>query len=93
MRIVCNALGIGHSTDWGKYLGVPLIHGRVTKGTYRELIEKVNNKVSGWKSKVLSLAGRATLVSSVTSSIPTYTMLTTRLPRVTRDTMDMLNHR
>lgn len=45
-------LGVSISNNLGKYLGVPLIHGRVGKGTYRELIEKINSRLSGLKSKV-----------------------------------------
>lgn len=65
----------------------------MSKGTYRELIDKINARLSGWKSKVLSLAGRASLINSVTSSIPTYTMLTSKVPTSCRKEMDMLNRR
>lgn len=50
-------------------------------------------RLSGWKAKLLSLAGRATLVNSVTSSIPTYTMLVTSLPAVVTEEIDKANRR
>lgn len=64
----------------GKYLGVPLIHKRVTKDTYHEILDKVQKRLSSWKSHTLSMAGRITLVQSVTSAIPIYTMQTAQLP-------------
>lgn len=46
--------------DLGKYLGVPLIHGRVTKSPYQDIAAKVNAKLSNWKVNTLSLAGHVT---------------------------------
>lgn len=92
-RNVSRILGMSSTRDLGKYLGVPLIHGRVTKSTYREIIEKVSSRLNGWKAQFLSLAGRSTLINSVTSAIPTYTMLTARLPNGVVHELDKLNRR
>ncbi|CAL8995609.1 unnamed protein product [Prunus brigantina] len=64
----------------GKYLGVPLIHTRVNKQTYQEVIAKVHKRLASWKSHTLSMAGRMTLLQSVTAAIPIYTMQTAKLP-------------
>lgn len=66
--------------DLGTYLGVPTINGRTSKREYQFLVDKINNKLAGWKTKMLSLAGRATLVQSSLSSVPYYTMQTTKIP-------------
>ncbi|XP_061998979.1 uncharacterized protein LOC133716290 [Rosa rugosa] len=68
------------TNDLGKYLGMPLIHSRVNKNTYASIFDKIQCRLSSWKSKVLSMAGRLTLVQSVTSAIPNYAMQTARLP-------------
>lgn len=47
--------------------------------------------LTGWKMKTLNLAGRATLISSVTSSIPSYHMLSTLLPKATVASIEKLN--
>ncbi|OMP01704.1 reverse transcriptase [Corchorus capsularis] len=86
-------LGIPSTNDLGKYLGVPIIHGRVTKATFKEIVEKVQRKLSTWKSKLLSLAGRATLVGAVTSSIPTYHMMTMLMPKNVTSILDSMNNR
>ncbi|GLT50957.1 hypothetical protein SLA2020_244100 [Shorea laevis] len=69
-----NACGIPLTSDLGVYLGVHILHGRQTKDTYKYLLEKIQVKLSSWKQKLLSMAGRRVLVQSVTSAIPTYTM-------------------
>lgn len=88
---ISNILGIPLTNNLGKYLGVPIIHGRVTKQTYSEVLEKVQSRLSGWKAKNLSLAGRVTLKNSVTSSLPLYTMKSTKLPLAIFDNIDKLN--
>ncbi|OMO52119.1 hypothetical protein COLO4_37408 [Corchorus olitorius] len=92
-RLVSSILGINSTNDLGKYLGIPLVHKKVGSALYRKLIDKVNSRLSGWKSKILNLASRATLLSLVASSIPTYTMLTTKLPVSCRNNLDMINRR
>ncbi|CAL9024686.1 unnamed protein product, partial [Prunus brigantina] len=75
----------------GKYLGVPLIHTRVTKATYQEIIDKVQRRLSSWKSHTLSMAGRLTLLQSVTSAIPIYSMQSAKLPVSVCQKLDQLN--
>ncbi|CAL8990846.1 unnamed protein product, partial [Prunus brigantina] len=68
------------TANLGNYLGMPILHNKVCKDTYGGLVNKVQNRLTSWKSKHLSLAGRATLIQSVTSSIPVYTMQTAKFP-------------
>lgn len=83
--------GMMATKDLGTYLGVPLVHGRVRKCHFQHIIQKIQRRLSGWKANVLSLAGRATLVQSVTSSIPTYTMQTLKIPKKICSNIDKLN--
>ena len=81
-------LGIPLTDDLGKYLGIPTINGRVSRNTFHFILDRIDKKLTGWKAKVLSMAGRATLVQSLISSIPYYSMQTTRLPRPVCDDID-----
>lgn len=90
---ICSELQMEETNDLGNYLGVPTINGRTSKREYQFLVDKINNKLAGWKSKVLSLAGRATLIQSSLSSIPYYTMQTAKLPRTTCDDIERLSRR
>lgn len=51
-----------HSTpNLGKYLGFPLKHVRSSSQDYNFIIEKVQRKLAGWKSSLLSFTGRVVL--------------------------------
>lgn len=58
---------------------MPLLHSRVTKCTYEEIIDKVERRLSGWNASHLFLVGRITLAQSVLQVIPIYVMQTTDL--------------
>ena len=79
------------TNNLGTYLGVPIVHGRVTKNTYDHLLDKVLKKLADWKGKVLSQAGRRTLIQSTTSSIPLHTMQTALLPLGICKKLDQIN--
>lgn len=90
---ICTELQMEESSDLGTYLGVPTINGRTSKREYQYLVDKINNKLSGWKTKMLSLAGRATLIQASLSSTPYYTIQTSKLPRTTCDDIDRISRR
>lgn len=68
--------GFTFMKDLGMYLGVPLIHNKVSKRHYQYIIETLEKKLAGWKSDSLKLMGRSRMVQSVTSTTPNYTMQT-----------------
>ncbi|KAL5773509.1 hypothetical protein ACOSP7_013100 [Xanthoceras sorbifolium] len=59
---------------------MPLIHGRVSKHTYKEVLDKAQRKLAGWKSATLSITGRTTLVKAVLFALPIYTMQAAKIP-------------
>lgn len=75
------ALGIQCTEDLWKYLGVPILHKRANRETYQFILEKVNKRLSSWKARNLSFAGRITLTKLVLQAIPTYAMQTVNLPK------------
>ncbi|GMP49879.1 hypothetical protein CsSME_00016704 [Camellia sinensis var. sinensis] len=83
--------GISITTDLGKYLGTPLLHPRVSKTHLQDILDRMAKKLSGWKAKNLSLAGRATLVKAVTSSMSNHLMQTMEIPRRVCDQIDKMN--
>ncbi|XP_039061969.1 uncharacterized protein LOC120206360 [Hibiscus syriacus] len=70
-----------HVEDLGRYLGVPLLLKRVTRGTFAYIVQRVHDRLAGRKLKTLSLAGRVTLAKSVLINIPSYVMQTNRIPK------------
>jgi len=55
-----------------KYLGLPLGAKYKDSYTWNNIVEKMGNRLSGWKSLYLSKGGRLTLINSTFSSLPTY---------------------
>lgn len=66
--------------DLGKYLGAPILHHRVCKATYKDLVQKVQNRTTRWNPHRISLAGRLTLCQSVLAAMPNYIMQSAHLP-------------
>lgn len=55
-----------------KYLGVPLIQGRVSAETFVHVFSNINSKLFGWKKKIMNLAGRTILIKSVFNALPSF---------------------
>jgi hypothetical protein len=47
---------------------------KITRYTYQFVHDKVNQRLSSWKCKTLSLVGRVTLAKSVLQALPSYVM-------------------
>ena len=85
---ISDIIGIPCIEDLGKYLGVPTLSKRVTRATFQHILDRVEKRLSGWRTKFLSLAGRVTLIRTTVAAIPAYTMQTCRLPRSVCDDLD-----
>lgn len=57
--------------DPSRYLGINIFMDEKEKNNYKNILDKINVKLSAWKAKVLSLAGHVTLVKFVLSYVPT----------------------
>lgn len=92
-EVISSRLGIQATTNIGKYLGFPINHRGVARNQLNFVVERVMNKLAGWKAKFLSFAGRTVLVKSVMSAIPNYVMpgevllihLCEKLDKINRD--------
>ncbi|KAK3222789.1 hypothetical protein Dsin_009814 [Dipteronia sinensis] len=85
---ICNS----HITkNLGKYLGVPLVHGRVTKDIYKKILDKTQNRLATWKNATLSFAGRCTLIKSVSLAILIYAMQSIKLSTEICSKLNQLN--
>ncbi|XP_019189019.1 PREDICTED: uncharacterized protein LOC109183394 [Ipomoea nil] len=71
---IASLAGIPATDDLGRYLGVPSLHGRVTKDHCKAILDRVR--------------GRQILAQSVLNAIPTYAMQTMLLPKGVCDAID-----
>ncbi|KAK9092662.1 hypothetical protein Syun_027573 [Stephania yunnanensis] len=90
---IATKLNFTITQDLGRYLGVPLIHGRVVHTTYTDLEKRVQNRVLKWNPSRISLSFRSTLCKTSLSTIPLYTMQSTLLPKGTCKDIDKLFRR
>ena len=73
-------LGIQREGGLGKYLGLPELFGRKKKDLFNSIIDRIHQRAISWSSKFLSTAGKTTMLKSVLSAMPTYTMSCFKLP-------------
>ncbi|RDX83613.1 putative ribonuclease H protein, partial [Mucuna pruriens] len=76
--------GFCFTSDLGKYLGVPMLHGKKKKETYAYLLEKTQHRLSNWMTNSLSFTCRCTLAKAVVTALPIYTMQIVLLPKQLR---------
>jgi hypothetical protein len=74
----------------GKYLGANISLGRTNRGHFNHIVQKIQNRLSGWKQQCLSLAGRVTLSNSVLSTIPYYHMQYASIPKSICDEIEKI---
>ena len=86
-------LGYTVTKDLGNYLSMPLLHRRVSTQTYQGILDKMQQRLSGWAASQLSLAGRITLTQSALQAIPIYAMQTTNLPASIKAKIDQVCRR
>ncbi|KAL5574542.1 hypothetical protein UlMin_016241 [Ulmus minor] len=60
--------------------GLPCFTGKNKQGLFSSIRDRVWNKLSGWKSKLLSAGGREILSKAVIQAIPSYAMNLFKLP-------------
>lgn len=90
-QMLSAAIGIARTEDLGCYLGVSLIHSRVTNKTYQVLVDRVMSRLCSWHAKSLSFAGQLTLLRSVLVAIPQYTMQSTKIPKASLENIEKLS--
>ncbi|KAL0012862.1 hypothetical protein SO802_007970 [Lithocarpus litseifolius] len=79
-RRLCNKLGVCETSDLGRYLGFPLLHQGRNGNAFNFVAEKISAKLAGWKSRLLSRAGRLVLIKSAAAPIADYYMQCHALP-------------
>jgi hypothetical protein len=71
---ICNTLHINTEAISDKYLGLPAIVGADRSGCFLHFVERILQRIKGWKEKMLSIGGKEILIKDVLQSIPVYAM-------------------
>jgi hypothetical protein len=64
-----------------KYLGLPLSHKKLTAVDLLPLIDKIADKLPGWKAALMHPAGRNVLVKAVLTAIPIHHLMVLQCPK------------
>ncbi|XP_057746330.1 uncharacterized protein LOC130965578 [Arachis stenosperma] len=90
---MCSVLGCKEASLPVKYLGIQLgANPRLVK-TWKPIIEKVEEKLSLWKAKVLNKAGKLVLIKSVLNSLPVYYLSLYKMPKAVAEKLISLQRR
>nr|XP_029151527.1 uncharacterized protein LOC114925926 [Arachis hypogaea] len=90
---MCLLWGCKEDTLPVKYLGVPLgANPRLVK-TWKPIIDKVEEKLSLWKAKVLSKAEKLVLIKSVLNSLLVYYLSLYKMPKAVAEKLISLQRR
>ncbi|KAF4363009.1 hypothetical protein F8388_020525 [Cannabis sativa] len=81
-------LGFRKLNKEDRFLGNPIIWSNSKVNDLKFIKEKVCSKIEGWRCKLLSQAGRSTLIRAVAQSSPIYSMATFLIPKTICTEMD-----
>ncbi|KAL9685860.1 hypothetical protein QQ045_023314 [Rhodiola kirilowii] len=73
-----------------RYLGAPLYPGRTRISYFKYLEDSIRNRITGWAKNFLNISGRATLISSVLSSISIHTLSIIPVPKTCIESMERI---
>ena len=87
----CYILKFASTPCLGKYLCIPIRQPGMSSHEYNFILNRVKQKLVGWKANLLSLTGRAMLIQASSAAIPSYVMQCASLPDRVLDGIDQVN--
>ncbi|XP_075669718.1 uncharacterized protein LOC142639417 [Castanea sativa] len=88
---LCDILGFASTPKLGKYLSFPIKQPRTSTQDYNFILDRVKQKLVGWKVNLLSLTGRAVLIQASSATILAYVMQCTQLLGRILEVIDQVN--
>ena len=70
------------------YIGITMHHKKILNVDWRVIEERFQKRLSGWKSKLLSVGGRLTLLNSILSSLPMFMLSFFEIPKGVLEKLD-----
>ena len=88
---LCDILGFSSTINLDKYMGFPIQHRGSSSQDFNFVLERVKQKLVGWKANLLSFAARTILVQASSSTIPAYVMQCNAFLGKLLDNIDKVN--
>lgn len=79
-EVIKDVLRITRTTFEAKYLGLPTPEGRMNKGKFKSLQEKLAKRLMEWGENYLSQGGKEVMIKAVAQALPVYIMGVFKLP-------------
>jgi hypothetical protein len=76
-----------------RYLGIPMHHRKLRNSDWKEVEERFQKRLSGWKGKMLSVGGRLVLINSVLSNLSMFMLSFFEVPRGVLERLDYYRSR
>ena len=89
--ILAAQMNIPITRSMEKYLGIPIISGRVNNSVFNDAINCLHKQLTNWKASTLSQAGRKILIQANLNSKVGYLMQSFLLPKGILDQIDKIN--
>jgi hypothetical protein len=78
---VCETLNIMTEAISDKYLGLPSMVGLDKTDNFVYLLERIIERIQGWKEKFLSMGGKEILLIVIIQAIPVFAMAVFKIPK------------
>jgi hypothetical protein len=89
---ICETLHIDTEAISDKYLGLPALVGADRSDCFIHFVERIIQRISGWKEKILSIGGKEILLKAIAQAIPVYAMSVFLIPKgVCKSMMDAIS--
>lgn len=86
-------VGVPALQRYDTYLGLPALVGKSRISEFKSLTDRVQRRVSDWKTKFFSQAGKEVLLEAVIQVIPTYSISIFLLPKELCKEINQLIHK
>jgi len=92
LRVFSKCLNSRHMGLPFKYLGMPIGGNPRKRVFWNPVVEKIRSRLSRWKGRLLSMAGRICLIKSVISALPLFYFSFFRAPTTYVTRLDVSRH-
>lgn len=79
-KILFKIFSVGCGSTFPTYLGTKPLLGKFTRSNFQPVVDKFEQRLAGWKSRLLNKPKRIILINLVLPALPTYVMSTVLMP-------------